>query len=656
MWAAATTCSQLDNGNYDACKDEYAWAVAVGAISTIVCLICAIVLYAAANLLNDTGHMVVSIFLVLLWLPGVIWCTFDKPFASACATTARLNVGYGAYYGSHYAWALGGSANGYFGTWIAFLAAVKYMFASVPALEVPIKTAAGGRGLELFALFLFSIIEMSQASLDCGNHCSNILAWAVAVGVISAVICVLLFIPQLQPAAKYLLVFLVLLWFAAVGTLTFNYYEVSHVQNNAYLATRRRRAPVTYDSRRRAPGGCTPIATQSACSPKQRYCGCPTGMCPYEDTSTGSYVGCSCGTSQSDANTRNKRCPKGRRSMDFDGLPGPNEMNLPDPARRGTDSQRRGTTVDEWGIYASANNGFFSTWFAFFTSAHLCYTAWVGGGDTPDVKDPKVALLIIFFASVFEMWAAATLCSRLNDGYSSCQDEQAWAVAVGTISAFVCLVMGILFVFASGIAGQANKFVAVFLFVLWIFGTGVGTFDAPFHTACSEFANGYFSAWICFVLSFYYMYTSVPEIKEKVASNAPPAAGPVLCGCLLASLVVMVQSSVQCSDTYGGCTNVMAWAVACSVISIVACVVMLIPQAAPFIKFIAIFLAVLWFVGVATLTFTYKGSDAASLGIFASSGNGFFGTWIAFFCAIILCYVEAAGGKLDDIGAGTAVV
>jgi len=591
MWAAATTCSQLDNGNYDACKDEYAWAVAVGAISTIVCLICAIVLYAAANLLNDTGHMVVSIFLVLLWLPGVIWCTFDKPFASACATTATLNVGYGAYYGSHYAWALGGSANGYFGTWIAFLAAVKYMFASVPALEVPIKTAAGGRGLELFALFLFSIIEMSQASLDCGNHCSNILAWAVAVGVISAVICLLLFIPQLQPAAKYLFVFLVLLWFAAVGTLTFNYYEVSHVQNNAYLATRRRRAP-----------------------------------------------------------------NGGRRSMDFDGLPGPNEMNLPDPARRGTDSQRRGTTVDEWGIYASANNGFFSTWFAFFTSAHLCYTAWVGGGDTPDVKDPKVALLIIFFASFFEMWAAATLCSRLNDGYSSCQDEQAWAVAVGTISAFVCLVMGILFVFASGIAGQANKFVAVFLFVLWIFGTGVGTFDAPFHTACSEFANGYFSAWICFVLSFYYMFTSVPEIKEKVASNAPPAAGPVLCGCLLASLVVMVQSSVQCSDTYGGCTNVMAWAVACSVISIVACVVMLIPQAAPFIKFIAIFLAVLWFVGVATLTFTYKGSDAASLGIFASSGNGFFGTWIAFFCAIILCYVEAAGGKLDDIGAGTAVV
>ena len=49
------------------------------------------------------------------------------------------------------------------------------------------------------------------------------------------------------------------------------------------------------------------------------------------------------------------------------------------------------------------------------------------------------------------------MLDRLNDGYSSCQDEQAWAVAVGTISAFVCLVMGILFVFASGIAGQANK-------------------------------------------------------------------------------------------------------------------------------------------------------------------------------------------------------
>ena len=330
-------------------------------------------------------------------------------------------MGYGAYYGSHYAWALGGSANGYFGTWIAFFAAVKYLFASVPALEVPIKSAAGGRGLELFALFLFSIIEMSQASLDCGNQCSNILAWAVAVGVISAVICLLLFIPQLQPAAKYLFVFLVLLWFAAVGTLTFNYYEVSHAQHNAYLATRRRRAPVTYDSRRRAPAS-------GVCTGNWESYGCPNGMCPYKDTPTWGI--CSCGTSWTDANTRGKRCPNGgRRSMDLDGLPGPNEMNLPDPARRGTDSQRRGTTVDEWGIYASANNGFFSTWFAFFTSVYLCYTAWVGG-DTPDVKDPKVALLIIFFASVFEMWAAATLCSRCTCTiafpqaplYSGCQN------------------------------------------------------------------------------------------------------------------------------------------------------------------------------------------------------------------------------------------
>lgn len=651
MWAAATICNQLDAGNYDACQDEYAWAVAVGAISTVVCLICAIVLYAAGHLMNDTGHMVVSILLVCLWLPGVIWCTFSVPFPSACGSVVGVSSWYG---GGGYAWASSGSANGYFGTWIAFFAAVKYMLASIPALETPIKSAAGGCGLELLMLFLFSIIEMSQAALDCGNNCTNILGWAVACGVISAVICILLFIPQLQPAAKFLFIFLVLLWFAGVATLTFNYYSYSAVQHSTYVA-RRRTTPV-YSARRRAPYSDRRRAPVGNCGGNWASYGCPNNMCPYSDTPTQGV--CSCGTSWLDANTRGKRCPRGsRRNPILDQLPGPNTdantdaVRLPEPARR-TTNRRRGNTVNEFGIYSSANNGFFGTWFAFFISVYLCYMAWFGGSTS----NSNVALVIIFFASVFEMWAAATLCHRLNDGYSSCQDENAWAVAVGAISAIVCLVMGILFHFAPGIAGQANKFVAVFLFLLWIAGAGVVTFDAPFTTACSEFANGYFSSWVCFVVSFYYMYVSVPEISSA-ASKAPPTAGPILCACLLASFVVMIQSSISCSQTWGGCTNVMAWAVACSVISIVACVLCLIPQVAPYIKFIAAFLTLLWFVGVATLTYTYESRDAANLGIFSSSGNGFFGTWIAFFSAILLCYIEAFGGSVDAvISGGQAVV
>jgi len=329
-----------------------------------------------------------------------------------------------------------------------------------------------------------------------------------------------------------------------------------------------------------------------------------------------------------------------------------------------------GSTASQFGIYSSAMNGFFSTWGAFFTSLYLCYVSWFGEA-TPDAKDPKVFLVIIFFASIFEMWAAATFCSRLNDSYSSCKDQVAWAVAVGTISAFICLVMGILFCAAAELANTANKFVAAFLFVLWIFGTGVTTFDYPFTSACGvgglgsgawslgyigytdNSANGYFASWICFCVSFAYMYMSIPQIAQA-ASKIPAQAGPLLMCLILASIVVLVQSSVRCSKNYqGACTTVQAWAVACSVISIVFSVLCVVPLLTQFVKYIALFLMCLWFCAVATFTYTYK--DATSdLGLYASSDNGFFGTWAAFFFAIMLCYVEGLGGSVEELTDGGA--
>ncbi len=49
----------------------------------------------------------------------------------------------------------------------------------------------------------------------------------------------------------------------------------------------------------------------------------------------------------------------------------------------------------------------------------------------------------------------------------------------------------------------------------------------------------------------------------------------------------------------------------------------------------------MWFTGVAVLTYTYK--DEAEIGTFSAAGNGFFGTWAAFFISFILFYTSWAG-------------
>ena len=94
-------------------------------------------------------------------------------------------------------------------------------------------------------------------------------------------------------------------------------------------------------------------------------------------------------------------------------------------------------------------------------------------------------------------------------------------------------------------------------------------------------------------------------------------------GLILASIVVLVQSSVRCSkNCQGACTAVQAWAVACSVISIVLSVLYVGLLLTQFVKYIALFLMCLWFCAVATLTYTYK--DATSdLGLMLVAITGF---------------------------------
>lgn len=545
MWAAGTICNNSGNSIHDSCVDELAWAVACGAISTLICIIMTVLFCAAKGIAQQATPFVAG-FLFLLWLCGVIWCTFSAPFTSACG-------------GSHGA----GNANGYFGTWIAFIASAMYLKEAIPQVKAFVDSNMAGKAL-LFPIFVFSVVEFAQASNWCANAtrgwysrntCGAGLGWAIACGVISAFVALLLmFVKQLEQFAKYFYIFLTMLWFCAVATLTYT----------------------------------------------------------YRDNSNG---------------------------------------NL--------------------GIFANANNGFFSIWICFFCSFILCYQAWMGA--VPDAaaasKDPKMFIAIIMAASFFEMWAAATLCHAMSGTYNgkshTCQDEYAWSLAVGVISLFICIVITIMGCTCPN--PLVDKICSILLFLLWISGVGVCTFNAPFTSACSNYGwswagagswgygtgNGYFACWIAFIASCMYLYAIWHEVAAATG-QAMQAAGNMIAPLFVASVVVMAQASWECDHGYyygSSCTDVEAWAVALSVISAFCCILLLIPQVTSaaggvVTKIIVALLALAWFCGIATLTYTYQNHNGHNngLGIFAKAGNGFFGTWVAFFISFVLCYTTFLGG------------
>jgi len=258
-----------------------------------------------------------------------------------------------------------------------------------------------------------------------------------------------------------------------------------------------------------------------------------------------------------------------------------------------------------------------------------------------------VHLAVIMVASFFELWAASTLCFQSN---YSCNNQTAWALACGCISFFICVIMTVLYCANPGMAESGNKFVALLLLLLWTAGVGVLTFNSPFTSLCSH-ANGYCGSWICFISSFYWCYSAFPQLRGA-ADSAASFGGMVLGPLFAASVVVMAQTSVGWNNS-----NMLWWALICSIVSAVFVLfLMLVGACKAFTKYIAIFLTLLWFAAICTLTYTYRDSNGGYTGPFTAAGNGFFGCWIAFFCSFLLVYTEFFGGSAfgaSTIGGGS---
>jgi len=176
--------------------------------------------------------------------------------------------------------------------------------------------------------------------------------------------------------------------------------------------------------------------------------------------------------------------------------------------------------------FKATSNGYFAEWIAFFASALYLINAvpfmsrvMEASQRTASAREQQLAVLLLIF-SFIELLAALVEC---ND-HSDCSDEYGWAIFVGIVSC-VCS-CGYLALHATcmerklcfGISIAA--YFGYSMLFLWVWGTGVLTFDKPFVAT----GNGYFSSWGAMITSILFAGVAGGHLVPAGAPEQPPVA------------------------------------------------------------------------------------------------------------------------------------
>jgi len=217
MWAAAAYCD-INNDTVSDCRDEWAWAVALGVISLIFIIVIVILMKCKPDIVDGIVGQIMYCLLFAMWVAGVAVCTFQKPFAPGPSGN-----GYGA--GNY-----GVAGNGYFATWACAVFSFILVITKCSFVTGPFEKVMGSLDdvkKMLLGCFAASIIEMWHAARICdkSTSCEGMLAWGVAAGAGSAgliIIWALLahFVPSVAAFTKWFALFLALWWLSAVCSLT----------------------------------------------------------------------------------------------------------------------------------------------------------------------------------------------------------------------------------------------------------------------------------------------------------------------------------------------------------------------------------------------------------------------------------------------------
>jgi hypothetical protein len=86
------------------------------------------------------------------------------------------------------------------------------------------------------------------------------------------------------------------------------------------------------------------------------------------------------------------------------------------------------------------------------------------------------------------------------------EDRRKFAVAVGSLSAFICILLLVVFMANLGPTDMIGKVGGTFLLAWWAAGAAVNTSSkGPFNNTCG-LANGYFSSWMGFFSAVYFCF------------------------------------------------------------------------------------------------------------------------------------------------------
>jgi len=244
----------------------------------------------------------------------------------------------------------------------------------------------------------------------------------------------------------------------------------------------------------------------------------------------------------------------------------------------------------------------------------------------------------ILVASCVELAQAAENCQKTG---VDCDDENGYAVAVGCISLFLCLIYVVCLHLRPAMIGVLSKYFPIFFVVWWGVGTIVLTFDSPFNIT----GNGYFACWGAVLLSIYYCQITMAKFKvlgtrisEAIAGNQQRKTLMLI---MILSFVEAFAALVLWDDLNDSLTEKQSdqetWAFCAGIISGgIDAIYLLLEIYRPgmlgplFMKYYSWFLVPWWMFGAGVVTF-----DAP----FPSTGNGYFCAWGAFLGSCYLAYL-----------------
>eukprot|EP00756_Hemistasia_phaeocysticola_P006738 Hpha_TRINITY_DN13978_c0_g1::TRINITY_DN13978_c0_g1_i1::g.35886::m.35886 len=323
--------------------------------------------------------------------------------------------------------------------------------------------------------------------------------------------------------------------------------------------------------------------------------------------------------------------------------------------------------------YTELGNGYMGIWLALASSVRLVALCYFSARvESPEEKntgkpDPEIdaitgsaghsamfaaankTLFGIVFSSLMVLIASCQECHR-----DDCTGREIWAVVCSSTSVGIAVFLALSnkFILFGAHEKVATAIFCLFLLLLWSAGVYTMTFEAPFKADAQNLpGNGYFGAWICFLMSLYLFFHYGPHFDRQL--KALEGHGWQWALIVGASLILAVQATIDCfeeglscgSDTNYTYAIVVGWVGMLSSLIVLALGEKIVREEYSLaLRIISVCQLVWWAVAAGFLTFEKP---------YTTPGNGYFATLVATtlsagstaknFCV----YVEAK----DDSGA-----